>query len=307
LDGNEKQKIADLKLDKTFKLLKNSSLEVVDYLKYLSLYYSFDKNIIKYINEINEQYNSIKNNFFEHKEKLDDLKNYIIDYYAKVNYTYYQVKQYINNSMNEINDLIEKSATVTFEQITQKYNDIKTGFKQINYKIKKEIPMQVGEFIEDLNEKKYILETEIDKYYIDNEITLDVILERKEDIIIPKVIGKIINKNHPRRMVIDFYTRYGNVCEIKGRRMTINFNNIVMISDFVFDSSTNSLTINSSYEFEEYNIRNEKYIIVEEDFLRKIGGITFIISNLCKSKLSGENEIQIINKRKNNNIKIINY
>ena len=36
-------------------------------------------------------------------------------------------------------------------------------------------------------------------------------------------------------MVIDFYTNYGYICEIKGKRMTINFNNISLISDLVFD------------------------------------------------------------------------
>ena len=31
------------------------------------------------------------------------------------------------------------------------------------------------------------------------------------------------------KMIIDFYTNFGAACEIKGRRMTINFNNITFI------------------------------------------------------------------------------
>ena len=307
IDEDNKQKIADLNIDKTFKLLKKSSLEIVEYLKNISSYYSFDQKINKYISEINEQYNTTKNNLVEKEEILEDLKNYIIDYYTKVNSSYYQTKQFLQTSINEINDLIEKCATVTLEQINNKYINIKNGFQPINYKIKKEIPKELEKIFENSDIKKYIIDTEIDKYYVESEISLDIIFEKKEDIEIPKVIGKIINKNHPKRMVIDVYARYGNVCEIKGRRMTINFNNITMISDFVFDINTNSITINNSYEFDEYHIRNEKYIIVEKEFVKTVGGVTFIISNLCKSKLSGENEIQIISKKQSNIVKTINY
>ena len=50
----------------------------------------------------------------------------------------------------------------------------------------------------------YIIETKIDEFLLDNEIIVDLILE-KRDIISPKIIGKIINKNHPKKMIIDFF------------------------------------------------------------------------------------------------------
>ena len=81
--------------------------------------------------------------------------------------------------------------------------------------------------------------------------------------------------------------------------MTINFNNITMVSDFVFDSSLNKISINNTFDLDEYNIRSEKYTIIEKNFVKVLGGITFIIPNLCESTLDGENEIEVIDAKKN--------
>ena len=134
---------------------------------------------------------------------------------------------------------------------------------------------------------------------IENEISLDLLFE-EGDKKIPKIIGKIMNKNRPNRMVIDFYSNYGNICQIKGKRMTINFNKISMITDFIFDSSLNKISINNTIDFDEYNIRSEKYTIIEKNFVKVLGGITFIFPNLCKSILDGENELEVIDAKKNN-------
>ena len=313
---DSKQKTANLQLDKTFKLLKGTSSEMIEYIENLYLFYMFDEDINKYINDINEQYiytkNSILNLKYEEtiekqfNQSLEDLKNYIIDYYTKVNTSYYQTKEFIKTSMNEINNLIEECSNVTYEQINNKYIQIKNGFKTVDKKVNKEISLEVDKHIENVNQRSYIIETEIDKYFIEHEMTLDFIYE-KGDITIPKVVGKIVNKDHPKRMVIDFYAKYGNVCEIKGRRMTINFNNISMISDFVFDSRENNVSICHHYNFDEYNIRNEKYIIVEHNFIKEFGGIYFVFPSLCTSILSGENVVEVVDTKQRNISKVYNY
>lgn len=108
-------------------------------------------------------------------------------------------------------------------------------------------------------------------------------------------------------MVIDLYSNYGNICEIKGRRMTINFNNVSFVSDFVYESSLNKLTLNNTIDFSEYIIRNEKYIIIEEKFTRVLGGLTFILPTICKSILDGESEIQVVDDVTKNNIDIYKF
>ena len=301
--NDDNQKIVDIKIDETFKLLKRSSAELVDFIQNLYLFYSFDEKINKYINEINEQFilsqNNIKNIYDDNitqimNQNLTDIKNHVIQYYNKINSSFYEIKEFLNNKIDEINELIEKTTIITLEEINKKYMEIKNNFVPINYKIIKEIPIEIEKHIEKFNEVKYIIEAEIDKYLIEKEIILDLIFEGGE-LAIPKLKGKIINKSHPNRMVIDFYTNYGYICEIKGKKMTINFNNISLISDFVFDVSSNTILINNYIDFDEYNIRSEKYTIEEKSFIRVLGGITFVFPTLCKSTLDGETEIEVVN------------
>ena len=313
LDNDNKRNIAYIQLDEILKLLKNSSLSYIAYITNLKYFSDFKEKINKYKSEISEQYTFSKINIqkmnYEESinkkliEQLDNLVNYINNYYIKVNSSFYQTKELIENNIIQINSLIEKCASITYNQINSKYLEIKNKYNPVNKKIKKEKSIEIENHIEKVNDMSYIIKTKMDKYFIDNEISLDIILEQG-DIIIPKIKSKIINKNHPKKIVIDFYANYGQICEIKGRKITINFNNISLISDFIFDSSLNNITINKSIEFEQYNIKNEKYTIKEENFKRIIDGITFVIPTLCISTLDGENEIEIVETIKNSSIEI---
>ena len=313
---NIKQKIADKKLDETFNLIKNSSFSIIEFITNLNQFSNFEEKIKKYINKINEQYtfsiNNIKNmkytdiNNQKLYDTLDELKKYSINYFTKANSSYYQTKKYIDTSINQINELIEQCANITYEQINNKYINIKNNFHPINQTIKEEKLIEIDIHNENINGMDYIIETKIDKYLIENEITLDIQSE-EGDISKYKLVGKIINKSRPHKMIIDFYLNFGQKCEIKGRRMTINFNNINFSSNLIFDSTLNNITIYNNIDFDEYNIKNEKYIIKEFNFIKVLGGITFVFPNLCISTIDGENEIKIVNSKKNSTTQLFEY
>ena len=314
-----KRNIGDLKLDETLKLIKNSSSNILLFINNLNLFADFRENINNYLNEINEQYilskDIIKNLKYNKttneklNQDLDELKNDIINYYISINSSYYQTKEYIKNYFIQVNDLIDDCANITYKEINKKYFEIKNNFNSIKNKKIEEKLIEIDNHNENVDEMKYIIKTKIDKYLIENEISLDIVFEEGEegDIIIPKIIGKIINNNHPKKMVIDFYSNYGQNCQIKGRKMTINFNNISFISDFIFDSSLNNVTINHYINFDEYNIKSEKYTIKEENFIKNISGMSVVFPKLCKSSLDGEYEIKTCDAIKNNSTEIYEY
>lgn len=311
-----KKKIEDNKLNETLKLIKNSSLSIIEFIINLNQFLILEEKIKKYINQINEQYalslNNIKNMEYNEadKEKLyiisEELKKYSTDYFTKANSSYYQTKKYIEDSFNQINELIEQCVTTTYEQINNKYSEIQNNFIPINYIINEEKLIEIDRHNENINGMDYIIETKIDKYLVENEIIIDIQYE-DGTINIPKVVGKIINKSRPHKMIIDFYTNFGAACEIKGRRMTINFNNINFTSNFIFDSSLNNIIIYNNIDFDKYNIKNEKYTIKELNFIKVVGGITFVFPQLCISTIDGENEIEKINAKKNSTIEIFKY
>jgi hypothetical protein len=318
LDDNEKinQNIADNKIDNTFKLIKNSSLSIIEFIENLNHFLNINETIIKHINEINEQYTISLNNIkkMEYNEvnnkalinKLEELKEYSINYFIKVNTSYSKTKNIIENSLKNISELIEQCATTTYEQINNKYNEIKNDFKPVNHSFKEEKLIEIEKQKVKINGINYIIKTNIDKYLIENEIVLDIISESGE-MNLPKVVGKIINKNRPSKIIIDFYLNFGAHCEVKGRRMTIKFNDAYFKSDFIFDSSTNNITINNNIYYDEYIIKNEKYIIKESNSKKIIDVNIFYIPKSCKSTIDGEIENIIVDAKNSTTIEIFEY
>ena len=257
------------------------------------------------------QLNNIKNmnndeNMNENlNQNLTDLKIILFNIIIKLIQVIIKQKK-IFQFLWAINFYLEQSTFVIFGFINNIYKEIKNTFSPIKNKINMQKTIERNKHIEKINEVHYIVEKEIDKYYIENEISIELIFEQG-DIIMPKIKGKIINNSKPNRMVIDLYFNYGNICEIKGRRMTINFNNASLASDFVIESSINKLTLNNTIDVSEYNIRNEKYIIIEETFTIVLGGLKFILPTICKYALDGESEVQIIDDLSKNNIEIYEF
>ena len=308
---------SNINIEDTLKSLYNSTLYINDFIKKFNLFYNFDQTIKKYINIINEQYiisqNNIKTqNYDEYTDqklnnKLDELYNYIIDYYIKANSSYYKTKDYIEDSINQINILLEKCINVTYKGINAEYKDFKKNFKSVKYNKTQVKPMELTNHKEPIDGINYIIETKMEQYQLDYEIYLDITFDEKGNIIKPILTGKLINRNRPRQMVIDFYTNYGQSCEIKGRKITVNFNNISLISDFIYDSNLNNIKINNTIDFDEYNIKIEKYIIKENKISFVVAGIQFTFPDTCKKSLDGENEIEVIDLVKNNIIEIYQF
>ena len=148
----------NLKLEDLFLLLKN--LSDIQSIKDSISIDNFEEKINKYINIINAQYETtkinIKNMNYEEKENqklnknLDILKNYTMEYYIKANSSYYKIKQSIENSMNQLKELIEKCESITYEEINNKYTQIKNNYNSISYvkKITKEKTIELDKYIE---------------------------------------------------------------------------------------------------------------------------------------------------------------
>ena len=148
----------NLKLEDLFLLLKN--LSDIQSIKDSISIDNFEEKINKYINTINAQYETtkinIKNMNYEEKENqklnknLDILKNYTMEYYIKANSSYYKIKQSIENSINQLKELIEKCEIITYEEINNKYTQIKNNYNSISYvkKITKEKTIELDKYIE---------------------------------------------------------------------------------------------------------------------------------------------------------------
>ena len=112
----------------------------------------------------------------------------------------------------------------------------------------------------------------------------------------PIIIGKIINKNKPQSLIFDVFPLLGSGCVKTGTLITANFNNISFSVDFNFDNYNNLFKINTTIDFDEYEVSYNKYQIKTNKFIKKmIGGIEFLVL-LCSG--NGEQNISW-NKDKN--------
>ena len=276
-----------LKLDETLGALKNSSNSLNEFIQNLSLFNTFNETINKYLNSIESQYfkslEKIEKYQYDNDtnsliiEKLNEFANHTVNYYDDVQSKYNEVKDYIQNQISEIDKLIEICVNITYMTISNKYNDIKYNFKSIKEIINKHEPINIEKNVWQGSEDTYQIETQINNYFYDYEIIFDFQFE-KEDKLKPMIIGKISNRNKPQSMKIDIYTLLGGRCAKAGTLITVNFNNISLLTDFNFDNYNNLIKINTTIDFDEYEVSYNKYQINKSKYIKKkLGGLEFLI------------------------------
>ena len=292
-------------LDKTMNIIKNSALDINKFIESFNLFNNFEEKINKYIIDLNYQNgiseNLIKKNDDNYEElsiKLYELHSLSLDYYDKANSTYNELKEFIKNRIKLINELIEKCSNITYKVLSNKYIDIKNDFNPVK-KIMKEEEETVA--VDKFNLKagtdlSYTIETRVEKFLVDNEFILDIIFDEESKN--PKIIGKVINKNKPKKFEINFYSQNGQSCGKIGRKISTDFNNITLLSDIDYTSGLSYATINTNFNNDEYNVKTRYYESVEHNEVISLMGIQFPIHNLCKEEErdtpENENDFEII-------------
>ena len=284
-EGIKKEDTKHLKLDITLNELKNSSNSVNELIQNLSLFDTFNETINKYLSSMEMQYfnslEKIQKYQFDNEtnlfliEKLNEFANLSANYYETADLKYNEVKENIKNHMHEINKLIEICVNITNMTISKKYINIKNNFKQVKEVINKQEPINIEKYVWEEEEESYQIETRIKKYFYDNEIIFDFQFEN-ENKLKPIIIGKIFNRNKPQNLKIDIYTLLGS-CTKAGTLITANFNNISLLIDFNFDNYNNLIKINTTIDFDEYEVSYNKYQINKNKYIKKqLGGLTFL-------------------------------
>ena len=286
--------LPDLKLDKTFTSLMESSHSNKQYIQNVNIFSNFLDKISNYTYNIKEQYEVSKTNIKNRKyteevneqlyQNLEDLKELSISYYDKVKIKYEKIKEYIESSISNIHKLFEKSHDITYTTIKDKYQAIKNNYNSINdIVIKEENNIQLK-----YNKENYNTEITINNFIYNNKF----IFEMEEG----KLRGKSINKNRPSSLVVDFSSKIGK-CVLKGKEMTINLNNFSSILDLDYDVGSTETKIIKKFNLSEYTIDNKFYNETEKIVNKKIGGI-IVPKLMCARQIiptpDGEKEKEVI-------------
>ena len=268
----------NINLQKTFKSLKEISTSIKQYIQDNDLFNNFNDKIKNYINVINDQYKSSKTLIDNRKytqevnnslyQILETLKDNSIKYYTNVKEKYNEIKENIEDSIIKVNNLIDKSIKITYDEINDKYTQMINKYNSINKEknsVEKIEEININEVIDN---KQYSALIIIDEFLNQNQFTFD--LKYKDGI--STLTGKSINKNRPKSFSIDFSYKAGS-CVQKGKKMIVNLNNVSSNINLNFDSSSSQIKIAKNVDFDEYNIHNSFYNETQKSKKIKVGGV----------------------------------
>ena len=310
--------MADIKLDKTFQELKNSSQNIILFLESFNLFNNFDEKINQYCNEINYQKVISENLIIKNDEyynlfssKLNNLTNLSLEYYKNVNFTYNRMKNSIIEHIYEIGKLLNICANITYEIIPIKYMEIKNNVSSINEsRYKEQNSIIIEDYTKISDETKHIIKTTIEKDIVENNFTLDIVVE-EEEIKRTKVIEKVINKNKILDFDINIYSPTSQFCGKLGRIINPQFNDVVLSTIIIYDSGLNEAFINTTLFYDEYNIHTKFYQDIEISQTTIRNGMVFNLPTSCNriyfNMPENEKELEIIETVTKNINKTISY
>ena len=296
--------------DNSFKELKTTATLIQEYINNLDLFEAFEEKIKNHIKDKNIQYEYSKyilnNNKDENTnydlliQRLENLKNISSQYYYEANIIYHEMKNHLIDNINRVNEKIHSCENITKEIINNNYKEIKEKFKTINITkeiLKEDITILKYNFYE--IDKYFTVETEIENYYVYNEFFVDIDFEDSKNN--PKVIGKIVNNIKPKIFNIDFYSSSGQMVKI-GRKINVNFNNIMSYTKIIFDGKLNNANIVTNFNFDEYSVETQYYEEKTTTYEIVICGISFcfpdVKNNINLETPANEKHYEVPSKNK---------
>ena len=291
---DSQERITDEGIEENFQKIINSLNNVKINFDSLDIFKEFDNQIINNKQKINEKYKDskriIEENDYEEEiknylnEKLLNLTNISLEYYNRINQTYYELRNYLNKSILEIDNSINKCANVTYEEYNKEFDKIVNNTQSFNN--------EISETKQKYNLDTYQQKTEHKTNYVDSSVT-DLKIQggfkfdvkyKTENIKKLIIAASIINRSIPNLANINVtyeFSKCGKVINV----LDIEFNDANYTMDLLYDSETNNINITMYTLFEKYWYYSTYYLI---------NGTT-----ITQNADTGDNEMNIPTKCKN--------
>ena len=277
LDTNENEslyskKVADKSIDETFfKLLKNSE-NLKNFIVNYEKFDEFDEIIRKNIDNLKSSYRSSKNlinknyedeTLLRFSDKLDSLYHLSSDYYNQINESFYQIKNYLYTSIQEIDNLLKLCANNTYSAFAERYYNI-SNITQTKDNAQEEIETEykIEGFKSDQQNGNYYTDVKISSLEkkAKFKFTFNFDFDPLNNLKMPKVYAHVINLSRPKKVNIEIYSTFG----IDGKNVDayeIEFNNVSYSIDLDFNTDSNNIISNVVTDFDSYKYSNERYIL----------------------------------------------
>ena len=144
MEKNAKEKINDRGIEESFQKILNLSENAKSFFDGLEAFNDFEKKINNYMKKINLSYKKsseliTKNEYADDveiflNEKLNNLTNISQEYYLSINESYFNLKNYLNKSLIDLNTLLNKCAEITYKTFNNEYESISKSTTNVSQK-----------------------------------------------------------------------------------------------------------------------------------------------------------------------------
>ena len=198
------------------------------------------------------------------KAKLENLTNISQVYYSSINESYFNLKNYLNKSLTEINTLLNQCASITYKTINNEYENISKHTTNISQKYSsndKKIPEQ--QYIKKTEHYPKRVTANILEFNEYAEFNFDLSFE-EGSLKKPKVKARIVDKSYPKKAKFIVSSPFGN-CGETINELNVEFNEANYTMDLDYIHEKNNINVSTFTNFEKYNYSIEVYQIEENN------------------------------------------
>ena len=265
----------------------NISNNANTFIKTFEKFDQFEQKLQINLQNLNSSYKLSKILISNQKEilsnKLEQLKSLSNDYYTQINENFLQLKNYLQSSMQQIDDFINSCANETNATFTKKFEEISNLTQNINI-----------DFDEETNEN--FLQESNNQYFTNVSITK---LKKKsifkfsfdfDNLKMPNIHARVENLNRPKKINMKIFSNL-DTCVQNVDEYEIEFNdvNYTLILDFNSDSYDVVTTVIT--DFEAFQISEERYLLGsenEQNNCKENGSFAFCVNDSCGNNLKQE-------------------
>ena len=292
--------------EETFQKILTNFENTKLFIETLKEFNDYDKIILNNINKLNiafkESKKLIEDNKYEEEidnnftKKLLNLKEKSLDYYNKIKESYFNIKKYLNESIQNISNDINKCIEISNETLIDEYKELSEEEPiDIEYTRNEEELNQFEDKFK-IDDNNYKIEVDIKnlKHYAKFIYKIEF---EDNDYKKPKIVASIINKSIPKNINIGVYSVYG--CK-NGIIINSNFEDATYSMNLNKDIKSTYINATTITNFEEYIYNYQQYQEkeIEETFCFTVAYIEFCIStSQCSNITTLINEDKINEKK----------
>ena len=266
IENDYKEKFADKALDDTFSKILISSNYIKRFIDNYEKFNLFDKILNDNINKLNIAYKKslklIKDNFYIEEDinnqflkKLMNLKNFTIDYYSSINESFYNLKAYLEISINDIYYNINKCVNITYITFSEKYENL-SKIEEINSVTDIDLGEISNTIIINSQNKMTKVNYTISQISKKTQLKFKIEYEEEGGIKKPKVIACIINQSRPKKIefkLINPQESAGDIIE----NINIEPNDVNFTISVYYSTKSKDLYLTTYTDFESYKYSTE--------------------------------------------------